>query len=529
MQLREVTKMAIRTSKTHPLEIDELPCGPGVIGMTLCPGKRADSYYGRPWERDVEADIRVVADWGATTLVTLMEAPELEVLGVGDLGSVAEAAGLEWHHLPITDVQVPDERFERPWAYSGHALRKKLASGERIVLHCRGGLGRTGTIAARLAIEFGAAPGEALDAVRRARSGTVETPAQEAYVRACEPSNEDNAYAERVLGCLLGGAVGDALGYKVEFLTSLAAIHARYGAAGIQEPALNDAGQTEVSDDTQMTLFTGAGLLESIDRKVGLDQDDVLAGVRDATLDWHALQTGRPALDRSRGLATYRVLAKSQAPGTTCMGACTAGARGTPERPINNSKGCGGVMRVAPVGLIRELTPTEGFQIAARCAAQTHGHPSGYLSAGTLAAIVRGLVDGLALDAAAADALTIARQWRGGDETITAVELALRLAQTHKGDHHDAIVQLGEGWVGEEALAIGLYAALAASDFRDAVRIASNHGGDSDSTASIAGQIHGAWKGLEGLPNAWVRRLDALDPLLDVAGRMIRGLASSGG
>ena len=183
-------------------------------------------------------------------------------------------------------------------------------------------------------------------------------------------------------------------------------------------------------------------------------------------------------------------------------------------------------MRVAPVGLIRELTSTEGFELAARCAAQTHGHPSGYLSAGTLAAIVRGLVNGLALDAAAADALTIARQWRGGDETITAVELALRLAQTHKGDHHDAIVQLGEGWVGEEALAIGLYAALAASDFRDAVRIASNHGGDSDSTASIAGQIHGAWKGLEGLPNAWIRRLDALDPLLDVAGRLVRAGAS---
>ena len=519
--------MAIKTSTTHPLEIDELPCRSGVIGMTLCPGKRAASYYGGRWERDLEADIRVVADWGATTLVTLMEAPELEALGVADLGSVAQAAGLEWHHLPITDVQVPDERFERPWTYSGHVLRRKLASGERIVLHCRGGLGRTGTIAARLAIELGSAPGKALDAVRRARSGTVETPAQEAYVRACEPSQEDNAYAERVLGCLLGGAVGDALGYKVEFLTSLAAIHARYGPAGIQEPVLKDAGQTEVSDDTQMTLFTAAGLLESIDRKVGLDQDDALAGVRDATLDWHALQTGRPpALDRPRGLATYRVLAKSQAPGTTCMGACNAGATGTPERPINNSNGCGGVMRVAPVGLIRELTSTEGFELAARCAAQTHGHPSGYLSAGTLAAIVRGLVDGLALDAAAADALTIARQWHGANETVTAVGLALKLAQTHKGDFHDAIVQLGEGWVGDEALAIGLYAALAGSDFRDAVRIASNHGGDSDSTASIAGQIHGAWKGLEGLPYAWIRRLDALDPLLDVAGRLVRAGAS---
>ena len=498
--------------------------------MTLCPGKRADCYYGGRWDRDLKADMRVVADWGATTLVTVMEAPELEALGVGDLGSVAEAAGLEWHHLPITDLQVPDERFERSWTYSGHVLRRKLVSGERIALHCRGGLGRTGTVAARLAIELGAAPGEALHAVRRARSGTVETPAQEAYVRAREPSKENNAYAERVLGCLLGGAVGDALGYDVEFLTSLAAIRARYGAAGIQEPALNDAGQTEVSDDTQMTLFTAAGLLESIDRTGGLDKDDALAAVRDATLDWHALQTGMPpALDRPRGLATYPVLAKSQAPGTTCMGACNAGATGTPERPINNSKGCGGVMRVAPVGLIRERTPTKAFDLAARCAAQTHGHPSGHLSAGFLAAIVRCLVDEVDLDAATTDALAIARHWRGADETITAVEHALRLAATHTGDHHDAIIQLGEGWVGDEALAIGLYAALAGSGFRDAVRIASNHGGDSDSTASITGQILGAWKGLGGIPNAWVRRLDALDPLLDVAGCMIRGSPASSG
>ena len=221
---------------------------------------------------------------------------------------------------------------------------------------------------------------------------------------------------------------------RSEFFTSLSAIHSRYGPAGIQEPALNDAGQTEVSDDTQMTLFTAAGLLESIDRKGALDQDDALAAVRDATLDWHALQMGGPlAPDKPRGLATYTVLAKSQAPGTTCMGACNAGATGTPERPINNSKGCGGVMRVAPVGLIRELTPKEAFELAARCAAQTHGHPSGHLSAGVIAAIISGLVDELDLDAAAADALAIARHWRGADETITAVELAPNACRNTQG------------------------------------------------------------------------------------------------
>ena len=185
-------------------------------------------------------------------------------------------------------------------------------------------------------------------------------------------------------------------------------------------------------------------------------------------------------------------------------------------------------MRVAPVGLIRGLTPTQAFDLAARCAAQTHGHPSGYLSAGVLAAVVSGLGGGLDLNAALGDALGLAHRWSGCDETVAAVRQAEQLAASHSIDHHEAIVRLGEGWVGEEALAIGLYSAMVATDFREAVRMASNHGGDSDSTASIAGQIRGAWKGLAGIPNAWIRRLDALEALLDVAGRLIRRRASGG-
>ena len=437
--------MALKTSRTHPLEIGELACGAGILGMTLCPGKHARSNFGGRWERDLPTDMRAVVDWGATTLVTLMEEPELEKLGVGNLGTVAEEAGLEWHHLPITDVQVPDERFERPWAYSGHVLRRKLASGERILLHCRGGLGRTGTVAARLAIELGVKPEDALRAVRRARSGAVETRAQKAYVLACKPLQQDDAYAERVLGCLLGGAVGDALGYRVEFL-SRSRIEARYGVEGIREPALNEGGEAAVSDDTQMTLFTADGLIESIGRVGRIDTTDVLSSVRKATLAWFAMQGGQdPASDRSR-LTRYSVLRKSQAPGTTCTGACELGAMGTPERPINHSKGCGGVMRVAPVGLIPELSPGHAFELATRCAAQTHGHPSGHLSAGVLAAIVRGLVERRDLGDSVSEALAIARQWPGADETVAAVESAITLAEANEPDRHGAIVQLGKGW-----------------------------------------------------------------------------------
>ena len=514
----------VKTSETHPLLIDSLPCGSGTIGMTLCPGKRGSSLYGGRWERDLAADIGAVVDWGATTLVTLMEPDELQRLGAGDIGDAAEAAGLDWHLLPIVDVDVPDDRFERRWSYSGHILRGKLGAGERLVLHCRGGLGRTGTIAARLAIELGRRPAEALQAVRQARAGTVETRDQEAYVLACTPTKSDRAYAGRVLGCLLGGAAGDALGYAVEFDPSFEAIQGKFGPYGIREPVVNAAGESEVSDDTQMTLFTAAGLLECIEGDDPMDQGAALAAVQSATLDWYTLQQGRaPSAPKPGALTGYPVLAKSQAPGMTCMGACSAGATGTPERPINNSKGCGGAMRVAPVGLLPGLTCNQAFELAARCAAQTHGHPSGYLSAGVLAAMVNRLADGLDLNAAIGEAVAVARHWPHASEVIEGVEQARRFAADGGGNHHHhAIEQLGEGWVGNEALAIGAYSALAGSDYRDSVRIASNHGGDSDSTASITGQIVGAKDGLEGIPSAWIRRLDALEPLLNIADRFIR-------
>ena len=510
--------MQTKTSLTHPLKIDAMPCGGGLLGMTLCPGKQVTSNPYSRWERDLALDMGVIVDWGASTLVSLMEDREFHCLGVTNLGDVAEDAGLEWHCLPIRDVHAPDERFERLWAYSGHVLRGKLAAGERIVLHCRGGIGRTATIAARLAIEYGVAQQEALDRVRAVCSKRVETPDQEAYVLRQRTREPDDRYcADRVLGCLLGGAVGDALGYKVEFW-SLGKIRERFGPSGIQEPILNPAGQAVVSDDTQMTLFTAEGLIESIARKGATTAADALGSVRAATLDWYAMQMGQQVDGR---LAEFPVLGENRDRGTTCASGCALGAKGTPENPINDSNTCGGVMRVAPVGLWSELSDEEAFELAARCAAQTHGHPSGYLSAGALASIVRNLLGGLGPDRCAERSIEIARNWPGADETVAAIEHARALAGQRIADHADALAQLGEGWVGGEALAIGLYSALVASDSADAVRIASNHAGDSDSTASIAGQIHGAWKGLAGIPHTWIRRLDALDPLLDVAGRII--------
>jgi len=135
-----------------------------------------------PWERDLERDLKAIVEWGANAVVTLMEAHEIIQLGVPDLGNRCEALGLAWFHLPIKDVSIPDAAFESSWKTVGHMLRKELKQRRGIVIHCRGGLGRTGLVAARLLIELGEQPDHALQRVRLVRPGAVETRQQEEYV-----------------------------------------------------------------------------------------------------------------------------------------------------------------------------------------------------------------------------------------------------------------------------------------------------------------------------------------------------------
>lgn len=174
----------IKTSQTHPLRIDPVAVEgcTGVIGLTFCPGKVQPDALTGPWARDLQQDLQAIRDWGATALVNLLEIHEMQQLQVPGLGTMA-AASMEYFHLPIRDGDVPGPDFEQAWAGAGAQLRQRLRAGEKILIHCKGGLGRTGTVAARLLVELGIDPEEAIRRVRAARPGAIDHPVQEEYLR----------------------------------------------------------------------------------------------------------------------------------------------------------------------------------------------------------------------------------------------------------------------------------------------------------------------------------------------------------
>jgi ADP-ribosyl-[dinitrogen reductase] hydrolase len=173
-----------KTSINFPLRIDAVRVNGtgGLIGMTLCPGKKDKGILSGPWDRDLDTDLEAIRRWGAKALVCLVEDFELEFLHVPDLPEKTAAFGIRWYHLPIVDLCAPDDDFEVVWERAGGELRRILQDGGRIVIHCRGGLGRTGTVVARLLVEFGVEPVEAIQLVRKARVGAIQTSSQEDYV-----------------------------------------------------------------------------------------------------------------------------------------------------------------------------------------------------------------------------------------------------------------------------------------------------------------------------------------------------------
>lgn len=319
------------------------------------------------------------------------------------------------------------------------------------------------------------------------------------------------SYQARVRGSLVAGAVGDALGAPVEF-RSLESIRSEFGNDGIREfvPAYGRTGV--VTDDTQMTLFTAEGLVLAAQAGTAGRRSDLVRSVHRAYLRWLRTQgesSRHPTFTRpSLGwLFDLPELHERRAPGNTCVGALRLDRMGRVEQPLNHSKGCGGVMRVAPVGLA--LGIDDPFRVGCEVAALTHGHPTGTLAAGLLAAAIREIVQGASVVEACVEAASELPRWADYVECQRAVEHALDLAERREPSPED-VERLGEGWVAEEALAIAIYCAAVSPDLECALRLAVNHGGDSDSTGSITGNLLGAALGEEAIPGRWLEDLELL-------------------
>lgn len=509
--------MSFLTSHNNPLVIATLEAGQGFIGMTICPGKHQHNALSGNFQRDLQQDLDLIKSWGAAAVVTLMSDSELSSLKVDGLGADVESRGIAWLQLPVPDQGLPDKAFERQWVYAGLRLRQLLQAGKRVLVHCRSGLGRTGLIVARLMIELGISTDYTLTQVREARPGALNSAAYEKYLQKCSKANND-PWLSRLLGCLLGGAVGDAFGYTVEF-DSLKRIQERFGMQGLTAPVYQQ-GRLVVSDDTQMTLFTLEGILRCTDAQGVIKCSELLQQIRKAYLDWHDTQGDQGPNAPHGWLASRPALRVRRAPGNTCLSALEMGADGSIENRINDSKGCGGVMRTAPIGFLQGI---DLFDLGVRAAALTHGHVDGWIPAGILPRIISRLIQGEEKFLAVRNGYSDGSEWGhvyGEQGTTHRYLIARELGRKLRFNPRKAIKLIGKGWVGDEALAIAIYAFLSGRDFTDVVRRASNHDGDSDSTASIAGQLWGAMHGVSDIPHAWARRLDVFDEILELVQQM---------
>ena len=332
---------------------------------------------------------------------------------------------------------------------------------------------------------------------------------------------EQEVLKDKIRGCLMAGAAGDALGFEVEFM-SRRAILSRYGVNGITKFELDSNGKALISDDTQMTLFTANGMLMGLTRGymrgIGGRPEKYVDG---AYLDWYYTQTGETGMSwKHTWLRDLPEMAQLRAPGNTCLSACESMLRG--KTIVNNSKGCGGIMRVAPMALLdagyasrneNAYSLEELAEAGGEIAECTHKHPLGFLPASLLTVLLYKVVPMTAkqvqqeidrIVTESLDCLDVIYKDKYASDKHSLRELtekAVQLAHSDISDA-DAICRLGEGWVAEETWAIALYCAIRHIDsVEDAIIASVNHEGDSDSTGSVCGNIMGAIYGYEHIKN----------------------------
>ncbi len=348
-------------------------------------------------------------------------------------------------------------------------------------------------------------------------------------------------HLDSIRGCMVGGAVGDALGYPIEFQDETR-IFSKYGKNGITEYALNaQTGKALISDDTQMALFTANGLLVGNTRGCmrgiqGYPRAYVAMAYQDWLLTQEMTYAEGKELPRGYGngctswLMDVPELYKQRAPGITCLSVLERQRQEKNyvddyiQHPQSNSKGCGSIMRIAPLALAYpNVEPEKLAMEAAQISAITHGHSLGYMPSAVLTYILHQIVfekkkslKKIILDATHF-VVNLFRDDAHCMELKHIIDLAVSLSENHESDL-DNIHRIGGGWVAEETLGIALYCALRyQKDFSAGVITAVNHKGDSDSTGAVTGNILGALLGYHAIEDKWKQHLELLDEILEMS------------
>ena len=483
----------VKTSHSHPLLIAAVTPGPdrGRIGVTLCPGKTDPAGLTGAWARDLDLDLDRIRDWGATAVVSLVTDQEIDYLGVRNLPKAVADRHMEWWHLPIEDGQPPGQEFEAAWTVAGAALRDRLRAGFDVLIHCKGGLGRAGTVAVRLLVELGARADDAVLRVRSARPHAIETQAQEDHVAQCAPrapavpSRTADGIRDRALGAFLGLAVGDAVGTALEFSTRDAQPHLEDMVGGgpfnLQPGAW--------TDDTAMAL----ALADSLAASETLDCGDLM----DRFVGWWRNGdyscTGR-CFDI--GITTRQALTRYRRTGNPFAGSTDP-----------QSAGNGSLMRLAPVVLRFLRDRPHLVSAAADQSRTTHAAEEAVDACRAFAEMLADAIAGAPranllaprpFDGAPAIARVLAGSWRG------------RARQTVKSS----------GYV-VDTLEAAIWSVARTADFRGAVLLAANLADDADTVAAVTGQLAGALYGLSSIPERWLDQVAWKDRLLDTAQRLL--------
>ena len=483
-----------RTSESHPLRVATLTPGDGHgrIGITLCPGKIDPAGMTGAWARDLDTDLDAIQRWGATAVVSLITEEELDFLSVRGLPVAVRDRHMEWWHAPIRDGWPPGPDFEDAWAVAGAAIRDRLRLGFDVLVHCRGGLGRAGTVAARLLVELGTSPDDAIRRVRDARSPyAIETASQEAHVARCSarapsmPSQTAAAVRDRALGAFLGLAIGDAVGTTLEFRARDA------------QPRLEDmtgGGPFALppgawTDDTAMAL----ALADSLAATGTLDCRDLM----DRFVRWW--RNGEYSCTGTCfdiGNATRAALGRYVRTGDPLAGS-------TDPRTAGN----GSLMRLAPVALRFWNDRSRLIDTAAEQSRTTHGAEEAVDACRGFAGLLAEAIAG-----SPRPAVLTPRPFEG------APAVAGIMAGSWRGRARNEI--RSSGYV-VHTLEAALWSVARTGNFRNAVLLAANLADDADTVAAVTGQLAGALHGLSGIPERWLDRIAWKDRLLATAERLL--------